>query len=64
VEIANGDGAIEHAETRLNRETADVVRRMAGCKLKKARRFIAGVKRLRSQFLDKSSLTSGSGDSA
>jgi hypothetical protein len=28
VEIANGDGAIEHAETRLNREPADAVRRM------------------------------------
>jgi hypothetical protein len=28
VEIANGDGAIEHTETRLNKEPADAVRRM------------------------------------
>jgi hypothetical protein len=57
------DGAIAHAKTILNRGTGDAVRRMAGCKLKKARRFIASVKRLRSQFLDKSSLTWGSGGS-
>jgi transposase len=63
VEIANGDGVIEHAETRLNREPADAVRRMkAKLQTGEGREIYRQRKKIAEPVFGQT-LTSGSGDS-